>query len=125
LDIIKTLVETQTKAYQLQYSIEHNDDINWDNVPNKTKIHIYRIIQESLQNIYKHANATHVKISFTQKNNVICLTINDNGSGFDVNKAKKGIGLKNMTSRVHEIQGVFDVISEKDQGTTITIKVPI
>lgn len=125
LDIIKTLVETQTKAYQLQYSIEHNDDINWDNVPNKTKIHIYRIIQESLQNIYKHANATHVKISFTQKNNVICLTINDNGSGFDVNKAKKGIGLKNMTSRVHEIQGVFDVISERDQGTTITIKVPI
>ncbi|PIA78545.1 hypothetical protein BFR04_03145 [Gaetbulibacter sp. 4G1] len=123
VDIIKTLVETQTKAYGFDYELKTNDDINWEEASNKTKIHIYRIIQESLQNIYKHANATLVKISFQVKNNVFCLKINDNGSGFDVNKAKRGIGLKNINSRVEEIKGDLTINSELNKGTTITIKV--
>lgn len=123
VDIIKTLLETQTKAYGFEYELKANDDINWDEASNKTKIHIYRIIQESLQNIYKHAEATLVKISFEVKNNVFCLTITDNGSGFDVNKAKKGIGLKNINSRVEEIKGDLTIHSEINKGTTITIKV--
>ena len=124
-DIISTLVETQSKAYGFKNEINIHGDIVWEDVPNKTKIHIYRIIQESLQNIYKHANATHVDISFKLKNNVICLFITDNGSGFDVNKAKKGIGIKNMHSRVKEIQGKLEITSEKDVGTSILIKIPI
>ncbi len=123
VDIIKTLVETQTKAYGFDYELKTNDDINWEEASNKTKIHIYRIIQESLQNIYKHANATLVKISFQVKNNVFCLKINDNGSGFDVNKAKRGIGLKNINSRAEEIKGDLTINSELNKGTTITIKV--
>ena len=125
IDIIKTLVETQTKVYGLEYKLGHDDTINWDQISNKNKIHIYRIIQESLHNIYKHAKATIVKISIKLKNNVICLTIKDNGSGFDVNKAKSGIGLKNMNSRVDEINGKIEITSEKEKGTTVTIDVPI
>lgn len=125
IDIIETLVETQTKAYQLEFDLKHDDHIHWDGVTNKTKIHIYRIIQETLQNIYKHAQATHVKISFELKNNVICVTIADNGSGFDVNKARRGIGIKNITSRVNEIQGELHIDSKKDLGTSLTIHVPM
>ncbi|WP_418604660.1 tetratricopeptide repeat-containing sensor histidine kinase [Hwangdonia sp.] len=122
MDIIKTLIETQTKAYGFDYEL-NNNEIDWEEASNKTKIHIYRIIQESLQNIYKHAKATLVKISFEVKNNVFCLTINDNGTGFDVNKAKKGIGLKNINSRVVEIKGDLTIKSELNKGTTIKIKV--
>lgn len=125
IDIIKTLVETQAIVYNLAYNIEHDDTINWDEVSNKKKIHIYRIIQESLHNIYKHAGATQVDISFKLKKNVIWLTLIDNGSGFDVGKAKSGIGLKNMNSRIKEINGVMDITSKKDTGTTVTIQVPI
>ena len=124
-DIINTLVDTQTKAYQLKYILENNDDIHWEDIDNKTKIHIYRIIQESLQNIYKHAKATDVKISFTSKNNVIYLTISDNGSGFDVNKAKQGIGLKNIHSRVKDIDGKLTIDSQINKGTSLFIEVPI
>jgi len=123
--IIKTLVETQTKAYQLKYVLRNDDNIDWDSVSNKTKIHFYRIIQESLQNIYKHANATEVNISFKLKNNVICLSISDNGSGFDVNKARKGIGLKNINSRVNEINGKLEIESNNDSGTELIIEAPI
>lgn len=125
ISIIKSLLEKQTKAYKLKYVLRNDDNIDWDSINNKTKIHYYRIIQESLQNIYKHANATEVHISFKQKNNVICLSISDNGSGFDVNKARKGIGLKNINSRVKEIQGELDIISTMDSGTEIRIKTPI
>lgn len=123
IDIIKTLVETQTKAYGFDYELKTNDDINWEEASNKTKIHIYRIIQESLQNIYKHANATLVKISFQVKNDIFCLKISDNGSGFDINKVKRGIGLKNINSRVNEIKGALTIKTEENKGTTITIKV--
>ncbi|MEL0455569.1 tetratricopeptide repeat protein [Flavobacteriaceae bacterium SZ-1-7] len=125
IDIIKTLVETQTMAYNLTYKLEHDDDINWDAVSNKKKIHFYRIIQETLHNIYKHAEANHVNISFKLKNNVICLSITDDGSGFDVNKAKSGIGLKNINSRINEINGTLKITSEKEVGTTVIIEAPI
>ena len=125
LDIIKTLVETQAKVYGLDYKLDSQEIINWEAISNKTKIHIYRIIQESLHNIYKHADATAVNISLKLKSNKIYLTLNDNGSGFDVNKAKSGIGLKNMNSRINEINGTINITSKKDVGTTVTIEAPI
>ncbi|MBU2939079.1 tetratricopeptide repeat protein [Lacinutrix sp. C3R15] len=125
IDIVKTLLETQTKAYQLEYKLKNDDSIHWDAITNKTKIHIYRILQESLQNIYKHAKASKVEISFSIKKNVICLTITDDGSGFEINKSKKGIGIKNITSRVKEIFGELKIKSQINKGTNITIKIPI
>ncbi|MCF8273725.1 MAG: sensor histidine kinase [Flavobacteriaceae bacterium] len=124
LDIIKTLLEDQTKAYKLEYKFECKDSINWEDVSNKNKIHIYRILQEAIHNIYKHANASLIKIVLELKNNVILLTINDNGSGFDVNKAKAGIGLKNMNSRINEINGELNIVSKINEGTTVKIKIP-
>ncbi|WP_338732694.1 ATP-binding protein [Mangrovimonas cancribranchiae] len=124
-NIIKSLVETQCVAYGLEFDLKNDDSIDWDNVSNKTKIHYYRILQESLQNIYKHANATKVEISFKQKNNVICLQVSDNGSGFDVSRARKGIGLKNIASRVTEIDGKLTIESNQENRTTITVSVPV
>jgi len=124
IDIIKKLIETQTQAYKLNYTFKEDDEILWDDVSNKTKINVYRILQETMQNIYKHANAKHIKISFELKNNVILLAVQDDGSGFNVTKAKKGIGLKNMNSRVKEIGGKVEIDSKVDIGTIIKIKVP-
>ena len=125
IDILRTLVETQTAIYKLNYTFNHDgSSINWDNVPNKTKIHIYRIVQETLHNIHKHANATMVKISFKFKSNVIHLSIKDNGSGFDTNRLKSGIGLKNMNSRIKEMNGQLDIVSTINKGTTVKINIP-
>ncbi|SFC85447.1 Signal transduction histidine kinase [Algibacter pectinivorans] len=124
-DIIRTLVETQTLTYNLDYKLILDDDISWDFVGNKMKIHMYRIIQETLHNIYKHAKASVVIISFKLKNNVICLTIKDNGSGFDINRAKSGIGLKNMNSRIKELNGTINITSTKNTGTQVVIEAPI
>jgi len=93
-------------------------------VTNKTKINIYRIIQESMQNIYKHANANAIKISISLEKDVICLDIVDDGDGFDTSKNRKGIGLKNMTSRVEDINGSISFTSQSGNGTEVNVKIP-
>lgn len=124
MDIAETLIQNQTQAYGLSFDFYHSDDINWEDISNKTKIHIYRILQETMQNIYKHAEASHINISFDLKNNVILLSISDDGKGFAVNKSKKGIGLKNINSRVEEVNGTVQFDSEIGKGTTIKIEFP-
>ena len=124
MDIVSELIEKQTSAYKLKHEFDYTDDVSWEIVSNKNKINIYRIIQESLQNIYKHAKAEGVKISFQLKNNVILLSITDDGEGFDINKSKKGIGLKNINARVDDLEGTVDFISEINKGTTININIP-
>lgn len=124
MDIVSELIENQTKAYGLTYEFNFTDDISWDAVSNKTKINIYRIIQESMQNIYKHANAKVIKISISLENDVICLDIIDDGEGFDTTKSRKGIGLKNMTSRVEDINGKITFTSQLGNGTTVNVKIP-
>jgi signal transduction histidine kinase len=124
MGIVTELIETQTQAYELKSEFDYTDDISWELVPNKTKINIYRIIQESMQNIYKHANAKAIKISMSLEKNVICLDISDDGDGFDTAKSKKGIGLKNMRSRVADINGEITFKSQSGIGTTVHVKIP-
>lgn len=124
IDILSELIEKQTKAYKLKYEFDYTDDINWEVVANKTKINIYRIIQESLQNIYKHAEANTVKISIKLKNDVICIAISDDGKGFEINKSKKGIGIKNINSRIEEIDGTANFNSKLNEGTILTLNIP-
>ncbi|WP_434037488.1 sensor histidine kinase [Formosa sp. 4Alg 33] len=125
IDIIKALLEKQSLAYNLECALKYEDNINWDDISNRIKIHFYRIIQEALQNSYKHSKADRVNIDFYRTDNDICLDITDNGIGFDISKSRKGIGLKNMSSRVHEIHGVLVLKSDKNGGTKISIKTPI
>jgi signal transduction histidine kinase len=124
-DIIKTLIENQTAVYQLKYSYSEDGEIDWDLLTNKSKIHLYRMLQETMQNIYKHANAKHIKISFQLKNDVILLSVQDDGTGFNTNKARKGIGIKNFESRAKEIGGKVEIFSKLNQGTKVNIHVPI
>lgn len=123
-EMIENLVENQTQAYGLNYKLENDNEINWDSVSNKTKINLYRIVQETLQNIYKHAKAKHVDILFSLDGDFIKLEIKDDGEGFDVGKSRKGIGIKNMHSRVAELNGTIKIHSEKLSGTQIIVKVP-
>ena len=125
LDIITSLVETQTHAYKIKYTLKQNNTISWDSISNKNKIHIYRIIQETLHNIHKHAKATEVNISFKLKNDLICFIIKDDGVGFEMDRLKSGIGLKNIKSRVKEINGTINISSKKNNGTEVKIEAPI
>ena len=124
IDIVSELISGQMQAYELQYEFDHSDEIDWDIVDNRVKINIYRIIQEAMQNAYKHAQAKLIKISISLQKNVICLSVIDDGIGFDTSKNKKGIGLKNISSRVEDVNGEIEFISKIGDGTAINIEIP-
>ena len=88
------------------------------------KINIYRIIQESMNNVVKYAKANNVTISIADRDNKLHIIITDDGIGFDVKAKRKGIGISNMAHRIESYNGIIDVISSPGNGTTIDIKIP-
>lgn len=123
--IVSNLLEEQSNSFEAELSSSLDESIQWDKVSNAVKINLYRILQESLQNINKYANAQHISVEFKKESNQIMFKITDDGIGFDVNTKKKGIGLQNMQSRVQECDGTFEVKSKKGKGTTTIVLVPI
>lgn len=87
---------------------------------------LYRIFQESISNILKHAKATEINVKLISDDDNISLTIVDNGIGFDVKDTRKnGLGLLGIKERVNLFDGVFKITSEKNKGTKSEIKLPI
>lgn len=123
--IVSNLLEEQSNSFEADLVSSLDESIQWDKVSNAVKINLYRILQESLQNINKYANAKHIAVELKKEDEHILLKITDDGIGFDVNTKKKGIGLQNMQSRVDECEGKFDIKSKKGKGTTTIVSVPI
>ncbi|MEL1241243.1 tetratricopeptide repeat-containing sensor histidine kinase [Flavobacterium flavipallidum] len=123
--IVDNLFEEQRKTFSAKLLSSIDSTIKWDLAVNSVKINLYRIIQESLQNINKYANATTIKVDLKKQENSILLIITDDGAGFNVNLKKKGIGLQNMISRAKECGGEFYVKSKVGEGTTITVSIPL
>jgi len=125
VSIVSNLLEEQNSSHEAELVHFIDNTIQWDKINNTTKINMYRMLQESLQNINKYAKATQINVEFKKIDANLVLTILDNGEGFDVNKKNKGIGVQNMISRTHECNGIIDISSIKGTGTSIIITIPI
>lgn len=93
----------------------------------KTKIYLYRIAQEALNNVVKHAKATQVRVSLLKEAGSVQLLIEDNGRGInqEVSCKGKGNGLFNMRERVNLLQGAMYIQTAAEKGTTIRIHLPL
>lgn len=89
------------------------------------KNNVFRIVQESLTNIARHAKATIVNVDFFEDGNKIFLIIADNGKGFDIDVSKNTLGVLGMRERTTILQGDFNIFSKKNNGTRIIISIPI
>ncbi|MGA2249788.1 sensor histidine kinase [Terracidiphilus sp.] len=101
-----------------------------DALPENLRINFYRIVQESLNNVMKHSQATEVTIRIIRNDERIVLTVRDNGVGFMPTNhpskgGKSGFGLTGMAERAHSLGGVFRFRSAPTQGTTMTVEIPI
>ncbi|WP_185154350.1 PAS domain-containing protein [Fulvivirga sp. M361] len=104
------------------------DNLKGDRLDEKTAVHLYRITQEAINNILKYSKATTVTIQLMKYENDLVLTIEDDGTGFDVAATMEGednFGLRNMRNRVTSISGSFHLDSSPDSGTIITVELPI
>jgi PAS domain S-box-containing protein len=93
----------------------------------KQQLMLFRIIQEQVNNVLKHAEATNLIIELMVDGSIVDLTISDNGKGFDKdnNKLKRGVGLANISSRTELFNGEVNLITAPGKGCTLNIHIPI
>jgi signal transduction histidine kinase len=98
-----------------------------ENLDLRCQTYLYRITQEALSNLIKHANATEANVQLLGNNEQVTLIIQDDGMGFDPSDLinMKGNGLNNIRERSTILNGVFHIDSKTGQGTTIQVKIPV
>jgi signal transduction histidine kinase len=116
---------TQTLAEQTGLDLELLARID-DRLPEETETALYRIVQEALTNIVKHASAEHVSIVLGKGERMVTVLIEDDGRGFDPATTREdGFGLAGMRERVALLGGTLKLESRKNAGTTIKVEVPV
>ncbi|MEM6806512.1 MAG: sensor histidine kinase, partial [Bacteroidota bacterium] len=111
------------QSQQLQVSCMLHIDKEIDE---NMQVAVYRIIQELLRNVVKHAEAQEVIVQLQTEDNQIELTLEDDGKGFEPSlQAGDGIGLKNIRSRVEVLKGNIDIDSKSGSGTSVYINIPL
>jgi signal transduction histidine kinase len=123
------LIEDFTKHHDIKVSA---DVTNIDNLfSREAQITIYRIFQEALTNIGKHAQATKVSVVVERNGRRVSLLVEDDGKGFDIKRVQqrspsvKGLGMASMYERVRMVGGILEVSSQERKGTRISFSIPI
>lgn len=120
---IKLHAETFAEKNHLEVITQIDNDLG---LPDKVSLQIFRILQEALTNITKHAKASKMEIHLNNRNDGFHFTISDNGKGFDTQKtlAKNSFGIIIMKDRVTSMGGTFTIKAKETQGTEISISLP-
>lgn len=112
--------------------LERNSDAHIDlyisgdfiSIDDAVLISVYRLVQEGLTNIARHANANQITISVKRDSDQIIMMIKDNGHGFDYTLKTSGFGLAGMKERVEGLAGKFDLETAMNKGVTVKIELP-
>jgi signal transduction histidine kinase len=99
--------------------------LNSVNLSLEQRKQFYLIFKEAINNVYKYAECSTLKVHLEWCETEICMTIIDNGNGFDTVHPKQGNGLKSMAERAKILRGVLEINSELEKGTTIKLRFPI
>jgi signal transduction histidine kinase len=113
-------------AKDIKYGIEIDETLLNNKLPANQVYNFYLIIKEAINNIAKYANAKNVTVKIGKENNLLKLSIVDDGIGFDYNAIKEnGNGLKNMDRRSQDLGGTIQFYSKPNEGTTLNLEFPL
>ena len=117
---IEALISNVNESLSIQLVLNHT----YQKRPLYFEVQIYRIIQEFLSNVIKHAKATEMLIHIRDSDTLLAIILSDNGVGFDTDLLKKGMGLKNIDSRIQSITAISKWKSKKGNGSQLIIALP-
>jgi len=124
LDNIKNLIGDLEKIHNVKIEF-YSDGINEKEMDENFRVNIFRIVQEQLNNILKHANATLASIHLTRQANNISLLISDNGKGCDISKENGGVGIINIRSRAELLHGKVTIVTKPGKGYKLKVELPV
>lgn len=120
-EILANLIALQKNELNTKFDLLVDKYIDWSAISSDAKIHIYRIIQEALQNSNKYSKAVKCCVFLLKTGPKTTIRIWDNGIGFDPEKVKQGIGLRNIKERTKALNGILKITSSSEKGTTLEI----
>ncbi|MGV3658149.1 MAG: sensor histidine kinase, partial [Chitinophagaceae bacterium] len=123
IESIEAMLETIRYVQLLKIDFDYFD-FNEDRVPENVQLMLYRIIQEGMNNIVKHADATHVSITIKNINRQITLELKDNGKGFYAASVRRGLGLTNIKNRAELFGGKVTIKSAPGAGCSLKVAIP-
>jgi signal transduction histidine kinase len=123
LDVVERYVEDFGDRFALDARFD-GDGVE-PLLPPRTQAEVLRIVQEALNNVRKHADATVVRVTAAMNGGGLEISVTDNGRGFDPQTVKRGFGLTGMAERAELIGAHLDLRSEPSNGTTVRVLVPI
>ena len=125
IDSIEDIID-DLRAVKEDLSIELDlQNISEEQIEDRRKLALFRMVQEQLNNIVKHAKATRVLIRLSIEGPDIVLTVADNGVGFDVSRHRKGVGITNIISRAELFNGSVEIQSSPGEGCTLSVGLPM
>ena len=122
-DLIQSLASSLSQATSMK--IDFTCNLEGSDIDEDLKLNIYRIIQEQMTNIVKHAEASHVTISLEADSDMVTLVIMDDGKGFDLSTTKAGIGISNIMNRVESFNGKINIETLPGKGCVMKIEYPL
>ena len=120
-DIIDDMKATKQEL-QIELDLQN---ISEEQIEDRRKLTLFRIVQEQLTNIVKHAKATRVLIRLSIEGVYVVLTVADNGVGFEMGRHRKGVGITNIISRAELFNGKVEINTAPGEGCTLTVSIPI
>lgn len=123
--ILKFMITSQKNNFNTGFDAEIDPAIDWDSMNNTYKVNIYRIVQEALQNINKYSQAETAGVAIMQRDNSLNIIVTDDGIGFEPEKAKGGIGLRNLRKRTDSLKGILNITSQPGKGSSIEVVFPL
>lgn len=119
---LQDMATTIEVSQALQVSVIHHG-MN-ERLPSQMEIHLFKIVQELMSNILKHAEAKHVSINLVRSGDQFSIMVEDDGVGFDLDDPmnREGMGMVTMRARAKEVEGTISVDSQPDHGTTTTLE---
>jgi len=124
-EALQELAENINLLEGLQVQLLDDEKYNEQAKDKNKELMLYRIVQEQLNNITKYAKAKEAVISLKIDSDNLFLSVADNGVGFDTTQKSKGIGLKNISSRVEFYSGNMNIISSPGRGCTLEVYIPM
>lgn len=119
------MITSQRNTFDTEFEADIDPAINWESMTNVCKVNVYRIIQEALQNVNKYSNAKHTKVTVSLKEENVVIEVADDGVGFVPEKAKGGIGLRNLKKRADALNGTLQIKSQPEKGAVIEVLFPL
>jgi PAS domain S-box-containing protein len=128
-DVVKQYLNAFTWNYNIQTILSAYPGLNEEDLPLETQLQVFRILQEALSNARKHGQAHQVQVVFAKEEGSLCMTIQDDGCGFDpeqIGRSGDGhYGLSFMHERAVQLAGQLQVSSAPDSGTWVVLEIPV